>query len=203
MPVVVVFTVLLIAVVGLLTAAAILRGAIYLFNHVAGAPHLSEGMTAAEKYNNPAPNFEQFASPELKPGDAAANPNPYAAPTATSAAYSPPLIDVDGRGIREPSFGRALWVVFVEAVVLIGVGIVVNFVLAINGPIGPQVQIAQSIAMLGINFFLSSAVLAGMLETTYAKAMGVAFFRFVIWFLIGLAIFMIIMALGGLAFMAR
>jgi len=62
----------------------------------------------------------------------------------------------------------------------------------------PQtVQLVSSLISLPISFLVLSAIVAGMLPTSFAKGMGVAALYWVIFWVIGLVLVVVFMILAG------
>ena len=103
-------------------------------------------------------------------------------------------------GVPEPDFGQAFKMAFVTMLVQFGVSCVVGLMGAGGAAAGgsPQtVQLVSSLISLPISFLVLSAIVAGMLPTSFAKGMGVAALYWVIFWVIGLVLVVVFMILAG------
>lgn len=106
--------------------------------------------------------------------------------------------------IPEPGMGKAMGIVFVNAIVGFLISIPINLALGLGvanmgGRQDLQTQLIASLIQLPIGFLVNAGVLAGMLPTTFPRACLVVVFEYVVVIIIGLAIAVPLFALGFLA----
>lgn len=142
--------------------------------------------------------------------------NPYAAPS-TMPASQPTAIPgaYAGRGVPEPSYGKAVGIVLLRAVINQVIGFIIGFVggMAAGPAVAPApnpqrpddafqamfdsmgMQVPILIASTLISFFVGAAILKLMLPTSYGRACLVHLLEYCVYIVIGIIIFVAIFAL--------
>lgn len=109
-------------------------------------------------------------------------------------------------GVPEPDFGKAMLIVFVTALVNVGVGLLIGFVFGFGAAAGRMNQqsaglIAQLVS-LPVGLLVQAGMLTAMLPTTFGRGILVALLNMVIVIIIVVIIVVLVALLfGGLAFM--
>ena len=105
--------------------------------------------------------------------------------------------------VPNPSFGHAILIVLVTFIAYIVVQLVFGFILGAAGVIQIDPESMQqggnlilTAIALPVNFLIASGVIAGMLPTTFPRAMLVALFEFLIWIAINVIIVIIVLVIG-------